>query len=166
MSTDFTASRSPRETPRGTPGTRRNAITAVASAVAAVALAVAVAGRSCQVEDDTPQAAVREFVAASATDDREALYAMFGPETRQGLDAAAKRATDLVGGSERFSPLDMISVGRSRDLPLPKDFVVKDRSESRAVVEIIGAMGDRAEVTVVRVGGRWHIELPSYGRSL
>jgi hypothetical protein len=164
VSTEFPVSRSPGESPRATPGIRRNAITAVASAVAAVALAVAVAGRSCQVEDDTPQAAVREFAAAAAADDREALYRIFGPETRQRLDAAAKRATDLVGGSERYSPLAMISVGRSRDLPLAKDFVVKERSESRALVEIVGPMGDRAEVTVVRVDGRWHIELPSYGR--
>lgn len=153
-------------TPRGAPGTRRNAIAAAASAVAAVALAVAVAGRSCQVDEDTPQAVVREFAAAASADDREALYRMFGPETRRRLEAAAKRATDLVGGSERYSPLDMISVGRSRDVPPPKDFVLKEQSESLATVEIIGAMGERSEVTVVRVDGGWRIELPAYGQSL
>lgn len=153
------------QTSRGASGTRRNAVAAVASAVAAVALAVAVAGRSCQVDEDTPEAAVREFAAAASADDREALYRMFGPETRQRLDAAAKRATDRVGGSERYSPLDMISVGRSPDTPPPKDVVVKERSESRAVVELIGPVGERAEVTVVRVDGHWRIELPTYGSS-
>jgi hypothetical protein len=151
---------------RGVPGTRRNAIAAAASAVAAVALAVAVAGRSCQVEEDTPEAAVREFAAAAGADDREALFRMFGPETRKRLEAAAKRATDLVGGSERYSPLDMISINRSRDMPPPKDFVVKEQGEALATVEIIGAMGERSEVTVVRENGRWHIELPTYGQSL
>jgi hypothetical protein len=151
---------------RGAPGTRRNAIAAAASAVAAVALALAVAGRSCQVEEGTPQAAVREFAAAASADDREALYRMFGPETRKRLEVAAKRATDLAGSSERYSPLDMISVGRSRDVPPPKDFAVKEQSESLATVVIIGAMGERSEVTVVRVNGRWRIELPTYGQSL
>lgn len=146
----------------GSLGSRRNAITAAASAVAAVALAVAVAGRNCRVDDSSPQAAVREFAAAANTGDREALYELFGPETRRRLAEAAKRATDLVGGSLRYSALDMISIGRSSDTPPPKDFVLKERSESRAIVEIVSASGERSDIHVVNEDGRWRIELPTY----
>ncbi len=133
--------------------------------MAAVAFAVAVAGRSCSVDGSSPQAAVREFSAAASAGDREALYELFGPETRRRLAEAAKRATDLVGGSLRYHALDMISIGRSSGTPPPKDFVLKERSESRATVEILGASGERAEISVVRVDGEWRIELPAYSSS-
>ncbi len=151
---------------RGSSGSRRSAIAAVASALAAMALAAAVAGRSCQVDDDTPEAAVRNFAAAASADDREAIYELLGPETRRRLEIAAKRATDLVGGSKRYDPLDMISIGKSIDAPPPRDFAVKARSDSRAIVEILGAMGERSQVTVVNVNGHWRIEIPAYGSSL
>jgi hypothetical protein len=147
-------------------GSRRNGLAAAASVVAAVALAAAVAGRSCQVDDNTPQAVVREFAAAAGADDREALYKLLGPETRRRLQTAAKRATDLAGSAQRYSALDMISIGKSADTPPPKEFVVKERSESRAVVEIVGPPGEHAFVTVVRTDGAWRIELPDYGSSL
>lgn len=161
-----TMSESRRTISRSALAPRRNALAAVTSAVAAVALAAAVAGRSCSVDDNAPEGVVRDFAAAADADDREALYELLGPETRARLEAAAKRATDLVGGSQRYSALDMISVGRSSETPPPKDFVLEERGEERAVVVVIGASGERARVTVVRVNGRWLIELPDYGSSL
>jgi hypothetical protein len=143
-------------------GSRRNAVTAVASAVAAVALAVAVAGRSCDVDNDSPRAAARDFATVASAGDRSAVFRLLGPETQKRLEQAAKRATDLVGGSRRYSPLDMISISRSSDTPPPNDFILRERSESRATVEIVSASGERARVQVVKVGGQWRIELPSY----
>lgn len=152
----------PQNSVRGSFGSRRNAITAVASAVAAVALAVAVAGRSCDVDDSSPQAAAREFAAAANAGDRDAVYRLLGPETQRRLQIAAQRATDLVGGSQRYQALDMISISRSSDTPPPKDFILRDHSPSRATVEIVSVSGERARVQVVRVDGAWRIELPAY----
>lgn len=147
---------------RGWYGSRRNAITGAASALAAVALALAVAGRSCDVDNSSPQAAVRDFSAAANAGDRDAVYRMLGPETQRRLDIAAQRATDLVGGSRRYHALDMISIGRSSDTLPPKDFILRDRTDNRATVEIVGASGERAQVQVIEVDGRWRIELPTY----
>jgi hypothetical protein len=44
--------------------------------------------------------------------------------------------------------------------------VVKERSADRAIVEVVQASGERAELTVVRVGGHWRIDLPGYGTGL
>lgn len=155
----------PEHAARSSFGSRRNAITAAASAVAAVALAVAVAGRSCNVDDSSPQAAVRDFAAAANAGDRDEVYRLLGPETQKRLDVAAKRATDLVGGSQRYQALDMISISRSSDTPPPKDFILRERSESRATVEIVSVSGERARVHVIKVDGRWRIELPAYSSS-
>ena len=152
----------PERAQRGWYGSRRNAITGAASALAAVALALAVAGRSCDVDDSSPQAAVRDFSDAANAGDREAVFGLLGPETQQRLEAAAQRATDLVGGARRYQALDMISISRSSDASPPKDFILRSQSEGRAIVEIVGSSGERAQVHVVKVKGRWRIELPGY----
>ena len=152
----------PEQATRGSLGSRRNAITAAAGAVAAVALAVAVAGRSCNVDSSSPQAAVRDFSAAANAGDREAVYRLLGPETQRRLDVAAKRATDLVGGPRRYSALDMISIGRSSDTPPAKDFILRQHTDARATVEVVSVSGERSFVQVVKVDGRWRIELPTY----
>jgi hypothetical protein len=131
--------------------------------IAAVALAVTVVGsRSCAVTDPGPEGAVRNMLAAASAGDRVAVYALLGPQTRARLDERARRATDVVGSSVRYSALDLISIGASRDVPPPTDLTVVERLDERAVVEVVSAAG-RARVVVVRVDGDWRIELPEYG---
>ena len=135
---------------------------AATSALAAMALAAAMAGRGCRVDANSPEGAVRELVAAVNAEDHEALYELLGPATRARLEAAAKRATDLAGGSNRYSAIDMISIGKG-DGATPKDFVIRERGDERAIVELIDTGGERARLTTVYVDGVWRIELPEYG---
>jgi hypothetical protein len=143
---------------------RRRALTAAATALAAFALAAAVLGRSCAVESPGPEAAVRGLVAAARAGDRQAVWDLLSPDTQARLTAGAHRATDLVGSSMRYRPLDLISIGSSDDVPPPIDIRTIDRQGERAVVEII-SVGDPARVELVRVGKRWKIDLPAYGNA-
>jgi len=142
---------------------RRRAVAAGASAVAAVALAVAMVGRSCGVTDPGPEAAVRGMLAAASAGDRNAVFDLLTPATQQHLTESARRATDLIGSSMRYTALDLISIGGSTELSPPTDLTVVERVGDRAVVEVVSAAG-RARVTVIRIAGRWRIDLPQYAR--
>jgi hypothetical protein len=102
---------------------------------------------------------------AARTGDLDMVFELLTPATRAGLEAQARRATDLVGGSERFSAKDLVSMGSSDGVAAPTDITVLDELDDRAVVEIVSPAG-RSRVELVRVGGRWLIDLPAYGRDL
>lgn len=140
-------------------GGRRRALATAVSVLLAAVLAVAMAGRACGAEDDSPVGAVRAFVAAARTGDRDALYELLGPRTRAALDARAARAGQLVGGERRFSPREMIAVSAAADLPPPRDYELVEARDGRAVVAIVDADGERHRVDLVEVDGRWRLEL-------
>lgn len=139
---------------------RRGAVAAAASALAAIALAAAVLGRGCGVTEPGPDAAVRSLVQAARAGDRKAVWRMLTPSTQQALEERAKKATDLVGSSTRYTALDLISIGSSEDVPPPVDIRTVSRAGDRATVEIGGPTPER--IDVVRVDGRWKIDLPAY----
>ncbi len=139
---------------------RRRAITAAASALAAAALVVAVAGRGCA-DDPGPAEAVRALAVAAAAGDREAVVELLGPETRARLEREARRATELVGGSVRYGPAELVTLGAGEETGLPADLGVRYLGEARAIVDV-GTAGDAIEILVVRAGGRWLVELPRY----
>ncbi len=141
---------------------RRGALAAVASALAAMALAAAVAGRSCRVTQPGPEAAVRDMIQAAKTGDHDAVFELLAPATRARLDAEARRATDLVGASQRYAAKDLISIGSSDGVADPTDIMVLEERGDHAVVEVVSPAG-RARIDLVRQGGRWRIELPQYG---
>ncbi len=141
---------------------RRGALAAVASALAAMALAAAVAGRSCRVTEPGPEAAVRDMIQAAKTGDRDMVFELLTPALRDRLDAEAKRATDLVGASQRYRAKDLISIGSSDGVADPSDITVLEEHGDRAVVEVVSAAG-RARIDLVKLDGRWHIDLPQYG---
>jgi hypothetical protein len=141
---------------------RRSTLAAVASALAAMALAAAVAGRSCRVSQPGPEAAVRDMIQAAKTGDRDTVFALLTPATRDRLDAEAKRATDLVGASQRYAAKDLISIGSSDGVPDPTDITVLEEHGDRAVVELVSPAG-RARVELLKLEGRWRIDLPQYG---
>ena len=142
---------------------RRSTVAAVASALAAMAVAAAVAGRSCRVNEPGPEVAVRAMVRAAKTADREAVFELLGPATRARLEIEAKRATDLVGASVRYTAKDLVSIGSSEPSGLT-DVTVIDESGDHAVVEVVSPSG-RSRIDLVRVDNRWRIELPGYGRA-
>jgi hypothetical protein len=141
---------------------RRGALAAVASALAAMALAAAVAGRSCRVTQPGPEAAVRDMIQAAKNRDTRRVFALLTPATRDRLDAEARRASDLVGASQRYTAKDLISIGSSDGVADPTDITVLEEHGERAVVEIVSPAG-RARVELVKLDGRWRIDLPQYG---
>jgi hypothetical protein len=144
--------------------TRRSTVAAVASILAAMALAAALAGRSCRVSQPGPEAAVRDFLHAAKTSDRDAVYDLLAPQTRARLEVEARRATDLVGASVRYTAKDLLSIGSSEGIPPPTDITLVEERAERAVVEIVSPAG-RSRIELVRVDGRWLVEVPQYGRS-
>ena len=141
---------------------RRSTVAAVASALAAMALAAAVAGRSCRVTQPGPEVAVREMLQAAKTGDRDIVFSLLSPQTRERLEAEAKRATDLVGAAVRYSAKDLVSIGSSDGVAPPTDITVIEERGDRAVVEVVSPAG-RARIELVKVDSRWLIDLPSYG---
>lgn len=141
---------------------RRSTLAAVASALAAVALAAAVAGRSCRVTQPGPEAAVRDMIQAAKTGDRNAVFRLLTPATRERLDAEARRATDLVGASQRYTAKDLMSIGSSDGVADPTDITVVEERGDRAIVEVVSPAG-RARVELIKQDGRWRIDLPQYG---
>ncbi len=135
---------------------------ALASALAAMALAAAVAGRSCRVSQPGPEAAVRDMLQAARSGDRDTVYELLAPSTHERLEQEARRATDLVGASTRFTAKDLVSVGSSEGVAPPTDLTVLEERGDYAVVEVVSPSG-RSRVELVRVAGRWRIELPAYG---
>jgi hypothetical protein len=143
--------------------TRRSTIAAVASALAAMAVAAAVAGRSCRVSQPGPEAAVRNMLQAAKNLDRDTVFELLAPATQARLELEAKRATDLVGASMRFTAKDLVSVGSSDGVAAPTDITVLEERGDRAVVEVVSPSG-RSRTELVLVEGRWRIELPQYRR--
>jgi hypothetical protein len=146
-------------------GTRRSTIAAVTSALAAMALAIAVAGRSCRVTQPGPEMAVRDLLHAANTGDRDTVFALLAPATQQRLEAEAKRATDLVGATQRYAAKDLISIGASEGVAPPTDITVLEERGDRATVQIVSPSG-RSLLQLVRIAGRWRIDIPAYGRGL
>jgi hypothetical protein len=142
---------------------RRSTIAAVASALAAMAVAAAVAGRSCRVSQPGPEAAVRDMLQAAKTGDLDTVFDMLAPGTQARLEVEARRATDLVGASIRYTAKDLVSIGASDNIATPTDITVIEELEDRAIVEMVSPAG-RSRMQLVKIDGRWKIEIPEYGR--
>lgn len=99
---------------------------------------------------------------AAKTGDREAAFSLLSPATQQRLEAEAKRATDLVGAARRYAPMDLLSIGSSDGVAAPTDITVVEERGDRAVVEVVSPAG-RSRMDLVKIEGRWKIDLPTYG---
>ena len=140
---------------------RRVGAAAAVSALAALALAAAVAGRSCRVTDPGPDEAVRDMIRAAKAGERQLVYDLLSPGTQVRLAERAREATEKAGASLRFAAMDLISIGSSENIAPPTDITVLDERNDRAVVEVVSAQG-RSRVDLVRVDGRWLIEMSGY----
>ena len=147
-------------------GSRRRGLAAAATVLAATAVAVAVAGRGCEVSAPGPAAAVRDFAQASAAGDRRAIFELLSPQTQARLEEQARRATSQAGSAVRYEALDLISLCTGEDCVAQRQFVVKEQAGDEAVVEIVYASGERAQLGLVRVSGRWRVDLTGYGAGL
>lgn len=127
-----------------------------------MAFAAAIAGRSCRVTQPGPEIAVREMLQAAKTGDRDTVFSLLTPQTQQRLDVEAKRATDLVGAATRYTAKDLVSIGSSDGVAAPTDITVIEERGDRATVEVVSPAG-RSRIELVRIDGRWMIDLPQYG---
>jgi hypothetical protein len=132
----------------------------LASAAVAVLLMTAVTGqRGCASPSTSPVAAARAFVQAAQRGDKQAVWDLLGPRTREHLQKSAVRATEMVGGARRFSALDLLDV-TSEESRYPQGEATLRRQEgSRAIVDVIGPSGHRDALTLVHEAGTWRVEL-------
>jgi hypothetical protein len=100
---------------------------------------------------------------AAKTGDRDTVYDMLTPQTKARLEVEARRATDLVGASTRYSAKDLVSIGSSENIAPPTDITVIEERGDRAVVELVSPAG-RSRIELVKIDGRWKIDIPDYGR--
>jgi hypothetical protein len=133
-----------------------------AACFAVVAMVAALA--ACHTRpDDTPEGALSAFVTAmnaSRTDitARERAYEMLAAPARASLAARAQRASQLSGYA--MQPWEMLAPGRfAMRFTFDPDGLSARIEGERAVVTARGPAGDRAEVPMVREGGRWRVAL-------
>jgi len=143
-------------------GSRRRGATAIVSAVAAVALAVAMVGRGCNVQGSGPESVVQALINAQSSDDSQQVYRLLGPKTKAALEIEARRATDLVGGWQRYAPAELVSIGQPLPGAKPFTFTVRYDGGDEAIVDIVDPNGKQAKLLVVRVNAQWRIEVPDY----
>ncbi len=138
---------------------RRKGLIAAATVAAAVLLAVAISGRGCSDSDSSPEGAVRAFVAAARAEDKHALWDTLGPRTRGQAEAAARAATEKVGGARRYAALDMLDVSLPATSYAPSQIIVREQHDKTATVDLLGPEGHHDSINVVEVDGRWKVEL-------
>ena len=143
---------------------RRGAFAAGASALAALAIAIGVVGRGCRVDAPGPDAAVHDFVEAARIGDRKAMFDLMSPDTQRHLEEEAQSSTAKVGASVRYTALDLISIGAFDDPPPRIELRVATQYGDKAEVEIDSGTG-KALIPMVRVDGRWKLDLSVYGTS-
>ncbi len=122
-----------------------------------MALAAAVAGRGCNKDLDGPTEAVRAFLKASEAGDRDAMFGMLGPKTREQLHSAALRATTLVGGEGRYEARDMLTPHNNG--PDVITVVNMGRDGDQAILSLTDAQGEKSTILVVLTDGEWLLEL-------
>ena len=76
-----------------------------------------------------------------------------------------ERATDLVGASIRYTAKDLVSIGSSDNIAAPTDITVLEEHDDRATVEVVSPAG-RSRMSLVKIEGRWKIDIPAYGRGI
>jgi hypothetical protein len=140
-----------------TPRTRT--VAAVVVVAVAVVLGAVASGRGCTPVDATAEGTARAFVSATRGADRRAAWALLGPSTQARLGEVAKKATARAGGARRFAPIDMLDVGAGEGNWAPTGYRVHASDGMHARVEILGPAGARDELELVRVSGKWRVEL-------
>lgn len=141
-----------------TPRTR--VVATIATVAIALALAAVASGRGCTPVDATPEGTARAFVSAARSGDRRAVWALLGPTTQARLSVAAEGATARVGGTRRYAPEDMLDVRASDGHFAPSGYHTASDTGGVAQVVLQGPSGQSDTLELVRVDGRWRVELP------
>jgi hypothetical protein len=116
----------------------------------------------CSTGTGTPAGAVRALSRAAQRGDRQAVWALLGPQTQRRFETEAIRAVPLAG-RRGVQPIDLVAVGWLPPRLHLVDVVERTREGERATVEVRGARGERETLDCVRVGRDWRVEVPGLG---
>jgi len=108
---------------------------------------------------ESPEGAVRLFVAAARTGDRGSVFQRLGPATRARIEALQSTSRRLSGRMMMKSE-DFLSVGWAPPAWEPAGTRLLHRDQERAEVEVYSSAGDRHTLSLAREGREWKIELP------
>ncbi len=126
----------------------------------AVVLLLSAAG--CTAGDRSPVGAVREFLKQSSMlNSDQAVFDLLGPKTRARLEQVAGKTTTLMGGRRRVTAAKMFLLGLA-DPPYKVGKITLQRKQGdRAWVKLEDKKKKYTEIwQLVKVDGRWRIELP------
>jgi hypothetical protein len=126
----------------------------------ALALALLLAAAGCR-RDLGPAERYQAFAAAARSGDADAVWSMLSERSRDVLDARAREIASrappgVVAGSGR----QLVVGDLSARTPRPKAVVLRRESRERAVVAVEVEGEPAREVTLVREGGVWRVDLP------
>lgn len=108
---------------------------------------------------ESPEGAVRLFIAAARSGDRGSVFSRLGPTTRARIESLESSIRPLSGRTQ-IKPEDFLSVGWA---PPAWEFAgtrLLQRTRESAEVEVFSSAGDRHALSLVREGREWKIELP------
>ncbi len=117
--------------------------------------------------DSSPVGTVKQFVGASLVANTQkrhrGLYKLLGPRSQARLKASADRATAAAGSERKYAPHEMLSASfrpMAKGNWTPKRFKLVSKSADTARVAVHGEKKGQVQiVTLVKVTGRWRIEL-------
>lgn len=137
----------------------RRAVSLGGPLLVAVAVSIAVSGRRCGDNSGSPEVVVQQFIEAAKQMDREAMFELLGPRTREALSAEALRATDL--SPRRYAAADMIGFNTGLAELSAEELEVRviRSSGDSATAELRDRGGNQHRIPLVRVEGEWRIEL-------
>lgn len=106
-----------------------------------------------------PEAVIERFIAAANTGQRQEVYRMLGPQSRNRL-LELRQSAKRVSGRLALQPEDFLAVGRAAPAWEVAGVRLLRQDDDRAVVQVHSAAGDRHDVTLVKQGRSWRVELP------
>jgi len=108
---------------------------------------------------ESPEGAVRLFIAAARSGDRGSVFARLGPATRARIENLEGSVRPLSGRAQ-IKPEDFLSVGWAPPAWEPAGTRLLQRTRESAEVEVYSSAGDRHALSLMREGREWKIELP------
>jgi hypothetical protein len=129
----------------------------------ALLAALAAAALPACSRDLGPEATYRTLVRAVAERDADAAWALLAPDSQAWLAERARRAAAAGPGVVTPDPRALLLGHASLGARPPASIEVVRPGADRAVLRVEAPDAPAVEVTLVRDGGRWRVELPRSG---
>ncbi len=129
------------------------------AAVLAAAVALA-AGAGCQQRDLPPDATYRALVRAVADQDEAAAWELLSTPTRKRLEERARVAASAAPGVVPASARTVLVGDAALGVAPPRAITVASRAPDRAGLRVEAPGAPPTDVTLLREGGAWKVDLP------